>query len=406
MKNMMKEYLGNEYSDNHLKNFCLYWVKAYTCKERYKSIEEWRKENDLDCLYLDGDLRGDTLMSAWTPIKWVADLLNRSNGIEFCKKSRISMDPYHDLNLLAEYGDSYLPPEHELVRLLDRFLFLAELRCNFIQLPSRGMNTNRYKCYIGNEKVWLYDEVPATLAHIFDRNSLGRFFKDYDDVIGWIKREHLEMGFEDGKISPYHVRPLIAGLGPYNPKWLTEENEIKQALEYMIDFLEARIKVLTEIEEEGPDTGICSNKSLPWWKRLDEVQFEDLDKIYRDIPDGLVMNWEKPYILLSVNKTKEYSARNIIDDIEFDVYESGERMEFEVARCGSNEKAARWTIYWKPDQSCLEVFNRHHIRIPNEKERKMYLPLLERGRMLMENCGKEYDDIIEPNDNEEIYPFP
>ncbi len=239
MKNMMKEYLGTEYSDNHLRNFCLYWTKGYESRDREAFSEEWRKENDLDCLYFDGDLRADTLMSAWTPIKWVADFLNRDNGIEFCKKSRISKDPCHDLNLLAEYGDCYLPKEHELVRLLDRFLLLAELRCNFILLPSRKMNPARYHCYIGNEKVWLYDEVPATLAHIFDRNSLGRFFTDNDDVIGWIKREHLEMGFEDGKISPYHVRPLISGLGPYNPKWLTEENEIKEALEYMIGFLEA-----------------------------------------------------------------------------------------------------------------------------------------------------------------------
>ncbi len=29
MKNMMKEYLGNDYSNDHLRNFCLYWIKAY-----------------------------------------------------------------------------------------------------------------------------------------------------------------------------------------------------------------------------------------------------------------------------------------------------------------------------------------------------------------------------------------
>ena len=44
MKNMLKEYLGNDYSSDHLKNFCLYF---------------------------DGDLYADTLMSAWTPIEHI-----------------------------------------------------------------------------------------------------------------------------------------------------------------------------------------------------------------------------------------------------------------------------------------------------------------------------------------------
>ncbi|MCR5521537.1 MAG: hypothetical protein K6F44_06465, partial [Lachnospiraceae bacterium] len=155
-----------------------------------------------------------------------------------------------------------------------------------------------------------------------------------------------------------------------------------------VEIMDDRMKVLTDIEEDG------SNKSMAWWRRLDEVQLEDFDRIYRDIPDGLIFYREMPYILISVNKKKEYSPRWVLDDIEFDVYESGEIMEFEVARCGSDENALRWTIKLKPGQSCLEVFNRHHIRIPDEKERKMYLPLIKRSKILMEKRGKVYGDII------------
>ncbi len=385
MKNMMKEYLGYDYSDNHLKNFCRYWIKASRCRDRYESFDEWRKENDLDCLCFDGDLRADTLMSAWTPVKWVADCLNRDFGISFYKTSRINEDPNFDLRLLAEYGDCYLPRDHELVRLLDRFLELAELACNFILLPSREMNPCRYNCLIGNEKVRLYDEVPATLAHIFDGNSMGRFFESSDHVMGWVKSQHLEMGFEDGKIDPYHVRPLIRGLPPYNPKWLTEENEIREALEYMIDFLETRMKVITDIEEKEQDKDRCTDKLLPWWKRLDEIPFEDLDKMDLNMPDRLIMYMDRPYILLSVKKKKEYSARNIIDDIQFDVYESGEEMVFDLIICGSC-KHEKWRMHWRPEQSCLEVFDDHHIEIPDDKTRKKYLPLLEKSRMLMHNC--------------------
>ena len=247
MKNMMKQYLGNEYSENHLRNFCLYWMKATG-----GSGDDWRKKNDLDCLYFDGDLRADTLMSAWTPIKWVADCLNRDSEIAFYKVSRISEDPHHDLKLLAEEGDTYLPTGHRIVRLLNKFLELAEQRCNFILLPDRKMNSARYRINIKGEQTWLYDEVPATLAHIFDKDSLGRYFKDdegevdIDAVRTWIEREQLEMGFVDGKIDRAHVRPLIPGLDPYEPRWLTDEKEICEALEYMIDFLRLRQDAIYE----------------------------------------------------------------------------------------------------------------------------------------------------------------
>ncbi|MCR5589902.1 MAG: hypothetical protein K6F73_00040 [Lachnospiraceae bacterium] len=261
MKNMLRDYLGDKYSSNHLRNFCLYWIKAFECKASYPSEDEWRRENDMDCLYFDGDLKADTLMSAWTPIKWVANCINRDIGISFCKTSRIHSDPYHDLKLLAKDGDSYLPPDHELVKLLNRFLELAEQRCNFILLPEREMNPDRYRILIGNTTVWLCDEVPATLAHVFDSESLGKYFPDKESVIKWIRREHLEMGFADGKIDLYHVLPLINGHDPYTPLWPKKENEIAQALEYMIDFLEKRMKILIDIEngaaikEDEADSG-------------------------------------------------------------------------------------------------------------------------------------------------------
>ncbi len=245
MKNMMKEYLENDYTENHLRNFCLYWMNASEgCGD------EWRKKNDLDCLYFNGDLRADTLMSAWTPIKWVADCLNREYGINFYKRARDDEDRNCYLKLLAEDRDAYLPPKHELVLLLDRFLELAEQRCNYILLPERDMNSARYKTVIDGKEVWLFDEVPAMLSHLFDKDSLGRFFCDEEGrlneeaVIRWIRREHLEMGFEDGKVCKCRVLPLIPGLDPYEPKWFTEEDEIYSALEYMVNFLRARMEVI------------------------------------------------------------------------------------------------------------------------------------------------------------------
>ena len=40
MRNMMKVYLGNDYCDNHLKNFCLYWMKGRETKPDYVKYED------------------------------------------------------------------------------------------------------------------------------------------------------------------------------------------------------------------------------------------------------------------------------------------------------------------------------------------------------------------------------
>lgn len=209
------------------------------------SGDEWRKENDLDCLYFNGDLRADTLMSAWTLVKWVADFFNKENGMKFYKKAKDKEDKYYYIRLLAEDRDKYLPPEHFLTMLLNDFLELAEQRCNYILLPDRRMNPERYKLSANGENLWLFDEVPATLFHIFQPDTLGKYFNGDITAEEWIKREHLEMGFYKRKISQDNVIPfMIEGLLPQDAKWMTEEYEIKQTLEYMIRFLRCRYIVL------------------------------------------------------------------------------------------------------------------------------------------------------------------
>jgi len=264
MKNMMREYLGKEYTDNKIKNFCRYWLKASEGEG-----DEWRAKNDLDCLYFGGDLRADTLMSAWTPIKWVADFVNRENGMRFYKTARDHEDPGHYLKLLNENPDVYLPRKLPIVQLLYRFLELAELRCNYICLPDRDMNTARYRTTINGRDTWLYDEVPVTLSHIFNPASLGRFFPGRDgqvdrgQVTGWVISEHLEMGFQDGVIDVSHVIPYSDSLPADQPRWFNYERELTNMLKYNINFLMAR---QTELKaEEDRRTGRESSvvKDIP-----------------------------------------------------------------------------------------------------------------------------------------------
>lgn len=377
MNNMMKQYLGDEYSENRVRNFCLYWMKASK-----GSGDEWRRENDLDCLYFDGDLRADTLMSAWTPIKWVAEIVNREYGFKFCKRAADHEDPDHYLKLLAEDTDAYLPPGHKMVRMLNRFLKLAEKRCNYILLPDRAMNTSRYRSVIRGKDVWMYDEVPVTLAHLYDKDSLGRFFLgtngevDTKLVRDWVLREHLEPGFFNGRINRSDVTPYMPWKDPYEAIRPESEYDLYWILEYMIDFLEARQKL---IEEEA---GIKKDRL----EKPEGITCDRLCEVYQYLSE-----LDKPYIWiekLTKNDHEETLCR--IEDMSFghgetDYGVDGMGIELPWSRyewveltlkCPYNEISDSIKYRIKVDAlhtdrlSADGILYEHGIRIPTETELK------------------------------------
>ena len=373
MKNLMKQYLGSEYTSNHLKNFCLYWMKGIACRKDYATYDEWRKENDLDCMYFDGDMRADTLMSAWSPIKWVADFLNQENGKKFYKPTSKNNFDISDLKLLAEDRDAFLPAKHELVKILDEFLELAEQRCNFILLPDRKMNSARYKSFVNGKEVWFFDEVPAMLYHIFDKDSLGRYFSDNESVKNWLTDQHLTMGFQnDDHPCQENIIPLTSWLKPEEAKWFTEEDEIREALQYMIIFLKMRQNYFIDKVE---------NKELIKPENLSCNALWDLYLILLNLP--------KPYIYADISRhiypnEKLYRFSDVklkLKNTEFDNDNSGwelpsdkhEGIEMELVSLPDG-KTIKFEIsvnalydYKKPMGRIMSNGWRH-VRIPTEEE--------------------------------------
>lgn len=250
MKNLMKKILGKDYSKNLVRNFCLYRLKMLRTNPGYGETEEehaaydaWRAANDLDCLYFDGDLRADTLMSQWTLIKWVAEYLNRDKGLKLYTNETSFV-------LLAVETDKYLPLENNLVQLLYEFLAWAELPCNYILLPDRNMNNDRYSFKRGERLILFYDQVPATLWNLFEKEFLGQYFLDENGnvdeakVTEWVRREKLEMGFEKKIIKQSAVIPLAKEISARRGKELTKESELREALLYDIRFLKRRDRAL------------------------------------------------------------------------------------------------------------------------------------------------------------------
>lgn len=228
LENKMKTYLGENYSENKIKNFLKYWQMP----------SKPRKTTDLDCIYLNGDLNADTLISFWTPLKWVLQILHPKQ--KFYKIVRDGKDPYRYLKELENNLSGFLPQNDELVKLIYKLASLAETRANIIRLPEREMNVLRYR--------YFYDEVPPTLYHAFKGGHFHRYFGSDEAVLEWICEQKLQPAFYNNEPSKENIRPLLTNLPLGEAKWPKTREEVTIILKEMICLLEARYRLLDEDE--------------------------------------------------------------------------------------------------------------------------------------------------------------
>lgn len=290
----MKQYLGKDYSKNNLKNYCLYLIKsgksydellakkAGMTAEEYKNAEaEWRKKNDLACIYYNGDLRADSLVDMWNVIEGVANFLNEDKGVRFCRKDEDSTNYYYSLELLIDEEEKYLPSDNEMVKLLFRLLEFAEQKCNFILLPSADMRQARYSLTKENgEEVHLYRQIPAMLYHILENETLGRYFENETEAINWVEREELSHGYDGNSINKTRVRPFIVGLEPQTAKPLTGAVELRESLLYMVWFLKFRRDLFEILDSKKITLGSLLDFGKKLIKKDNEVSIFSSDNLY------------------------------------------------------------------------------------------------------------------------------
>ena len=154
IENKMQSYLGDRYTDNYIINFINYWMVS----------KKPRKDNDLDCIYLNGDLCADTIFSVWTTLKFVLDCLKKKK--KFYKKDRFGPDPHKFLKRIKNNVDTYLPKSEEVVKELYYFAKLAETRANVMKWPSQGINGTRY------------DKMPSILYNCFPKGDYYSYFQN------------------------------------------------------------------------------------------------------------------------------------------------------------------------------------------------------------------------------------
>ncbi len=177
-----------------------------------------------------------------------------------------------------------------------------------------------------------------------------------------------------------HVFDLMMGKSPLYRLLMFEEYDAKTTPHNMAVKIKAAFLDIFERHDlwfyYGYDKSLCTyparlpKKLLPWWKRLDEVRFKDLDKMSLDIPGGLILYRDEPYILLDIEKHKEYAKRCKTGDIEDGIYESGLNMKIKLIKCGSGESKELSIFDSYSRRSCLDVFDENKIKIPDKKTRR------------------------------------
>lgn len=220
-ENKFKKIIGAEYTDNPIINYLKYWSIGNTTyptsekifREKYEDLleqnkkwlkikqDEWRKENDLDVVWLKGNLNADTIFSVWMPLKMC---LQCSAAYPYSQKGLkyfpFKQDGYKGyMNFLTDIEiniDKYLPKD-EWPELYE-FAELASTRANVMKLPNRGMQTRGIKEF--SFEKWkvtepFFDQMPRTLYECFEGGELQKreraYFKNDNEVIRWVEDEKL-----------------------------------------------------------------------------------------------------------------------------------------------------------------------------------------------------------------------
>ena len=201
----------------------------------------YRKKNDLDCILTDGNLSADTIFSLWLPLRYTlnyygCDLWDNWKDFEAEKlrPKRLGLKDCPDfLNTLIENIDVFLPPMG-LTIMLSELFELGQQRCNVMILPYRSWNSRR-----GCSPYWEY--LPHFIYDLMNTDS-PLFLQALHT---WIKCEHLEMLFINGKLEKNNLKDL-AGTGAVWKHAPTEIN-VEQLLHNYIEILKERKLIMEDV---------------------------------------------------------------------------------------------------------------------------------------------------------------
>jgi hypothetical protein len=178
----------------------------------WEQKDEFRLQNDNDAKFYyekklkrEDALKADTIFSFWTPY---CRLLKLEADWKVYKNARTIKTLEALLKQIkATWENSYTVKINEINDKLESFAKVCYTKGNYMLLPERQMNIQRYRV--------TEDRIDSTLYECFDKGALSKFFESNDSLITWITEQNLhEVCFENC-------------VSKDNIKWLVKENKPK-----------------------------------------------------------------------------------------------------------------------------------------------------------------------------------
>lgn len=175
-------------------------------------------------------LFADTIISFWTPYKRLLELEAEWNVYKTAKSLKALL-----WQIKSNKKTTYSERIKEVNRKVNAFAKLCYTRGNFMILPNRQMNNQRYE--ITN------DRLDMTLYECFGIGALSGFFKSEKELKDWIVVQNLSSVFIGGDICREKIDWFVI---EDKPKLISEMNadEVFEYIESAISFIEGRNTLL------------------------------------------------------------------------------------------------------------------------------------------------------------------
>lgn len=243
-KDIYKDVNGNFY--NVFINYINYWIKYDSSKEEIDQF--WFKQID------SSFAAADTMFSLFIPLKNVVRLSTERT----ITKNKLKKE-FAKANNKEEYLRSILPQNDELVKSLQKFAILCSQKQNVIGVPNikvEDLSINQYRgcCYFDQMQVMLYCIIKGKLTE--KENRFSKYFKDKDEVVLWLKENHLDRlldvnindNFKLDDLKNYedeYYRIKKIGLSITKKDYLfdniNDKNRLKKVLDEFVKILEETI---------------------------------------------------------------------------------------------------------------------------------------------------------------------
>lgn len=167
--------------------------------------DNFRSQNDLDCILRNGNLNADTIFSLWLPLRLSLVRVSGYRKIKRITGFKTDKENIDFLKALISDNnlENLLPQDNRTTILLSELFSLGQEIENTMILPNRSLQERG--------RAPFYDYLPYFLFECFEKGYFHRVFGSNENFKNWIIQENLECFF-NGAICRENIIDL-AGTG-------------------------------------------------------------------------------------------------------------------------------------------------------------------------------------------------